>query len=199
MSAQTSKGTALIIDGGCEFNMSKGNLNHYLTDVAKKQLESFGWNVITTVVENGYDIQEEIDKFLKCNIVILQVPGWWMGLPWQVKKYIDTVFQTGHGTLFRNDGRTRKDSSKKYGSGGYMTGKHVMISSTWNAPEIAFTEEGQFYADLGKKNHWLTVEKAFKFIGFDVLEGMYFFDVHKNPHVEQEVEQYKQLLEKYFK
>ncbi|EAX93652.1 modulator of drug activity B, putative [Trichomonas vaginalis G3] len=72
MSAQTSKGTALIIDGGCEFNMSKGNLNHYLTDVAKKQLESFGWNVITTVVENGYDIQEEIDKFLKCNIVILQ-------------------------------------------------------------------------------------------------------------------------------
>ncbi|EAY15747.1 Flavodoxin-like fold family protein [Trichomonas vaginalis G3] len=199
MSSQASKGTVLIIDGGCEFEMSKGNLNHYLAEVAKNQLESFGWNVITTAVDKGYDIKEEVDKIVKCDVAILQVPGWWMGLPWKVKQYIDTVFQSGRGVLFNSDGRTRKDPSKKYGTGGCLSGKRFMVSSTWNAPEIAFTEEGQFYADLGKKKHWATVEKAFRFIGFDVLEGMYFFDVHKDPHVEQEVEQYKQLLEKYFK
>lgn len=144
----SAKGTVLIIDGGCAFNMSKGELNHYLTNVAKEHLESLGYNVITTRVEQGYEIQDEIQKFLKVDYVILQTPGWWMGVPWQVKKYIYEVFQIAKRTFFSGDGRTRKDASKKYGTGGLLTGKKVMITSTWNAPEIAFVEEGQFYADL---------------------------------------------------
>ncbi|VFS38584.1 modulator of drug activity B [Escherichia coli] len=56
-----------------------------------------------------------------------------MGAPWTVKKYIDDVFTEGHGTLYASDGRTRKDPSKKYGSGGLVQGKKYMLSLTWNA------------------------------------------------------------------
>ena len=60
-----------------------------------------------------------------------------MGAPWTVKKYIDDVFTEGHGTLYASDGRTRKDPSKKYGSGGLLTGCICRSikqtnSSVWN-------------------------------------------------------------------
>ena len=48
-----------------------------------------------------------------------------MGAPWTVKKYIDDVFTEGHGTLYASDGRTRKDPSKKYGSGGLVQAKNI--------------------------------------------------------------------------
>lgn len=47
-----------------------------------------------------------------------------------MKKYIDDVFTEGHGTLYASDGRTRKDPSKKYGSGGLVQGKKYMLSLT---------------------------------------------------------------------
>ncbi len=52
-----------------------------------------------------------------------------MGAPWTVKKYIDDVFTEGHGTLYASDGRTRKDPSKKYGSGGLVQGKKIYAFS----------------------------------------------------------------------
>ena len=53
------------------------------------------------------------------------MPGWWMGAPWTVKKYMDDVFTEGHGSLYASDGRTRSDASKKYGSGGLVQGSDI--------------------------------------------------------------------------
>lgn len=69
--------------------------------------------------------KEEVQNFLWADVVIWQMPGWWMGAPWTVKKYMDDVFTEGHGSLYASDGRTRSDASKKYGSGGLVQGKNI--------------------------------------------------------------------------
>lgn len=69
-----------------------------------------------------------MQNFVWADVVIWQMPGWWMGAPWTVKKYIDDVFTEGHGTLYASDGRTRSDASKKYGSGGLIQGTKYMLS-----------------------------------------------------------------------
>ncbi len=51
--------------------------------------------------------------------------GWWMMMPWMVKKYMDDVYTLGHGHLYANDGRTRQNPSKQYGTGGLLNGKSI--------------------------------------------------------------------------
>lgn len=60
---------------------------------------------------------------------------YWMSVPYIFKKYIDEVYTAGLGeVLCKDDGRTRSDLSKKYGSGGRKLRKKYMLSTTWNAP-----------------------------------------------------------------
>ena len=66
-----------------------------------------GFEVRTTEIDAGYDVQQEVEKILWADALIYQMPGWWMGAPWTVKKYLDEVFTAGHGSLYANDGRTR--------------------------------------------------------------------------------------------
>ncbi|WP_171973670.1 NAD(P)H-dependent oxidoreductase, partial [Wohlfahrtiimonas larvae] len=113
----------LIINGAKTFAHSNGQLNNALTELAKAHLEAKGFNIQITVADQEYDPKEEVQKYLWADVVIYQMPGWWMGEPWTVKKYIDDVFTEGHGTLYASDGRTRSDPNKKYGSGGLIHGK----------------------------------------------------------------------------
>lgn len=46
--------------------------------------------------------------------------GWWMELPWIVS-ILTKFYTSGHGVLYANDGRSRNDSNKKYGLGGFIT------------------------------------------------------------------------------
>ncbi|TBL27362.1 NADPH quinone reductase MdaB, partial [Klebsiella oxytoca] len=68
----------------------------------------------------------EIEKFIWADTIIYQMPGWCMMMPWKVKKYMDEVYTYGHGKLYENDGRTRHDPRKHYGSGGLLQGKQYM-------------------------------------------------------------------------
>ncbi|STR64661.1 Modulator of drug activity B [Klebsiella michiganensis] len=105
----------LIINGAKKFAHSNGQLNDTLTEVADGYLRDAGHDVKVVRAESDYDIKEEVQNFLWADVVIWQMPGWWMGAPWTVKKYIDDVFTEGHGALYASDGRTRSDASKKYG------------------------------------------------------------------------------------
>lgn len=106
----------LIINGAKKFAHSNGQLNDTLTEVADGTLRDLGHDVRIVRADSDYDVKAEVQNFLWADVVIWQMPGWWMGAPWTVKKYIDDVFTEGHGTLYASDGRTRKDPSKKYGS-----------------------------------------------------------------------------------
>ena len=68
----------LLLDGGKDFGHSHGELNHTLHKKAKEVLAALGHNVQETVIDAGYDVEAEIEKFLWMDAVIWQMPGWWM-------------------------------------------------------------------------------------------------------------------------
>ncbi|WP_113626462.1 NAD(P)H-dependent oxidoreductase [Pectobacterium peruviense] len=188
----------LLIDAGKSFAHSKGELNHTLTDVAASFLRDKGHNVRVTAVDNGYDIEQEIQNYLWADTIIYQMPGWWMDIPWILKKYIDDVFTAGHGSLYASDGRSRSDASKKYGSGGLLQGRKYMLSLTWNAPLEAFDDPEQFFHGVGVDGVYLPFHKANQFIGLSPLPTFICNDVIKAPDVPAYLANYRKHLDELF-
>ena len=124
----------LLLDGGKAFGHSAGRLNHTLHQTARSALQAQGHHTRETVIDEGYDLPQEVDKFLWMDAVIWQMPGWWMGPPWTVKKYMDEVFTAGAGMLFANDGRSSASPTEGYGTGGLLAGRQHMLSLTWRSP-----------------------------------------------------------------
>ncbi|MCU1789913.1 flavodoxin family protein [Pectobacterium polaris] len=184
----------LLINAGKSFAHSKGELNHTLTDVAASFLRDKGHDVRVTAVDNGYDIEQEIQNYLWADTIIYQMPGWWMDTPWILKKYIDEVFTAGHGSLYASDGRSRSDASKKYGSGGLLQGRKYMLSLTWNAPLEAFNDPEQFFHGVGVDGVYLPFHKANQFIGLSPLPTFICNDVMKEPDVPTYLANYRQHL-----
>ncbi|MDX5629516.1 MULTISPECIES: NAD(P)H-dependent oxidoreductase [unclassified Brenneria] len=188
----------LIIHAGKAFGHSTGKLNKTLTEAAITELQGQGRDVRVTWVDQGYDIEQEIQNYLWADAVIYQMPGWWMDVPWILKKYVDEVFTTGHGLLYASDGRTRADSSKKYGSDGLLQGKKYMLSVTWNAPLEAFTDPQQFFHGVGVDGVYLPFHKANQFIGLSPLPTFICNDVIKSPDVENNIARYRRHLANVF-
>lgn len=188
----------LIIDAGKAFAHSKGELNHTLTNVAASFLRDAAHQVDVTVVDDGYVVADEIEKYLAADTLIYQMPGWWMGEPWTLKKYIDEVFTEGHGKLYASDGRTRSDAAKKYGSGGLLQGKNYMLSLTWNAPLQAFTDPEQFFEGVGVDGLYLHFHKANQFLGMDGLPTFICNDVIKQPDIAGDIARYRTHLSEIF-
>ncbi len=185
----------LIINGAKSFAHSHGELNDTLTNLAKEHLESKGFTIQVTRADSEYNVQDEIQKYLWADLIIYQMPGWWMGEPWTVKKYIDDVFTEGHGSLYASDGRSRSDDSKKYGSGGLIHGKKYMLSLTWNAPAEAFTDPNQFFHGTGVDNVYMHFHKANQFLGMESVPTFILHDVIKNPDIENNLKEYKDHLD----
>ena len=188
----------LLLNGGKQFAHSDGRYNATLHDTAAAVLDRAGIDVKVTHIDAGYDVAEEVQKFLWADVIIYQMPGWWMGAPWTVKKYIDDIFTEGHGTLYASDGRSRADASKKYGSGGLIHDKKYMLSLTWNAPMEAFTEQDQFFHGVGVDGVYLPFHKANQFLGMQSLKTFIVNDVIKAPEVEAYMAQYREHLTQVF-
>ncbi|EPX72714.1 FAD binding oxidoreductase [Schizosaccharomyces octosporus yFS286] len=186
----------LLVNGAHPFGHSQGKLNETLQNVAKETLTDLGHTVHETVVTNGYVIEEEIEKIVSSDVVIYQFPGWWMGLPWPLKKYIDEVFTIGYGKLFASDGRSHTNPTKNYGKGGLLHGKSYMLSTTWNAPCEAFNEFGNFFDGRGIDNVLFPVHKAHEFLAMTALPSFMANDVLKNPQVDTDISAYKLHLQK---
>ncbi len=184
----------LIINAAKQFGHSNGELNQTLCDVAYETLLSKGHSVQVTEVDQGYDIEAEVNKLLWADTVIYQMPAWWMGAPWILKKYIDEVFTAGHGRLYANDGRSRSDASKKYGSGGLVQGKTYLLSVTWNAPMSAFDAPDDFFAGAGVDGVYLPFHKANQFLGVTALPTFICNDVIKQPDIAGDIARYRQHL-----
>ena len=112
---------------------------------------------------------------------------------------MDEVFTAGYGTLFKDDGRTRSDLSKKYGSGGLLQGKKYMLSLTWNAPLEAFTDPQQFFDGKGVDTVYYHFHKANAFLGLTPLPTFMCNDVVKAPNIERDVARYLAHLKKAIK
>lgn len=164
-------------------NWSDGLLNDAFHQKAKDFFLSEGFEVLGTKVEDGYEADEEVEKHLEADIIILQTPINWFGAPWIYKKYVDEVFNSGlfSEKFLSGDGRTREDLSKQYGTGGKMQGKKFMVCATWNAPKASFDNpdqklfEGRSTADV-----LIQITSNYRFCGVDIVEDYNCFDIFKD-------------------
>ncbi|MWV62730.1 NADPH quinone reductase MdaB [Helicobacter saguini] len=189
--------TALLLNGGKKFAESTGRLSDTLQNVAKEYLESKGFQVLETHIDKGYNEQDEVQKWLDSNLIVWQMPAWWMGEPYIVKEYIDKVFMAGFGKIFKSDGRHADNPNVNYGKGGLLQGKKALFSVTWNAPLNAFVDKNEFFEGVGVEGVYLHFRKIHEFIGMSVLPIFMCNDVMKNPQIEQYIANYKAHLEKY--
>ena len=188
----------LIINAHQKYEgFSDGKLNQTFMETAKETLEAKGCEVKITYIEKGYDVTEEIAKHEWADLVITQSPVYWFNTPWIYKKYIDEVFTTAlvQGKILVDDGRTRSDASKQYGTGGLSRGKKFLLSTTWNAPKEAFNDKNQnLFQGLSVDESLINIPSVYKFCGYEILDGFASHDVMKNPQVEKDSEKYKEYL-----
>lgn len=177
-----------IINTHEEYEFSKGKLNKSLIDRLKNILPEEEFAFKTTTMKDDYDIEEEISKHLWADIVFVQIPVNWMATPWSFKKYQDYVYSFGMDGRFCNgDGRSSKDASKQYGTGGTLQGKKYMLSLTFNAPKEAFNNKDQwFFEGKSVDDLFLPTHLNFKFFGMESLPTFAAFDVMKNPNIEND-------------
>ncbi|MBK1880113.1 NAD(P)H-dependent oxidoreductase [Pelagicoccus mobilis] len=186
----------LIINGHEPYPFSEGKLNSSLVEKAQAIAKEKGYEVRTTIVSNGYDADEEVDKHQWADVVLLQYPANWMMVPWSFKKYMDLVYTQGmDGRLCGGDGRTRKDPSIQYGQGGTLDGKKYLLSITFNAPKEAFDDSEQFlFQGKGVDDLMLPVHMNFRFFNMSPLETFVCYDVMKNPDVENDFKRFESHL-----
>lgn len=181
-----------IINGGQTFAHSGGLFNTTLTTWTKETLEELGHEIRVTSINDPYIAVEEAENFKWADIIVYHTPIWWFQLPYKLKQYIDEVFTAGHNNgIYANDGRSRKNPDINYGTGGLMHGKQYMVTSSWNAPQTAFTLAGEFFDEHTEDEGVLFgFHKMNQFTGLTKIEGFNFHDLEKNC-TEERLEAYR--------
>ena len=156
----------LIICGAEKTGNAEGRFNRSLVDAAQ-QLLSASFQVEMTFVENGYDILAEQEKFKRADVVIYQFPVFWFSCPSSLKKYIDEVFE--RGVFF--------ERKVPYGTGGLLSGKKYLLSTTWNAPESAFNDMTTFYQGRSLDEALVAMHQTNRYVGMAPLPGYGVYNV----------------------
>ena len=180
--------TVLLILGKETNGFAKGAYNQGLFDAAIDTLAG-NYEVLTTVVDDGYDVAEEIAKFKKADAVIYQYPVYWFMMPSALKRYMDEVYAYGEFFAF-TDG--------PYGSGGLMKGTTFMLSTTWNAPSDAFDDPAGFFEGRSVEDVLLPMRKDQAYCGLEELPHFSCHDIIKNPDFEADRDRYIRHLTRVF-
>ncbi|WP_291910537.1 NAD(P)H-dependent oxidoreductase [Chitinophaga sp. CB10] len=191
----------LIINGGQSFGHSGGQFNQTVTGVSEAFFSSQpGYEVKTTHVAEAYDPEEEVAKFVWADIIIYHTPIWWFQLPHGFKQYLDVVFTAGHAKgIYNSDGRSSANPAINYGTGGTLHGRKYMVTSSWNAPDTAFTLPGEFFQQKSVDEGVLFgFHRMNAFTGMTPLKSFHFHDVEKNADVARDMARYRQHLEQVF-
>jgi NAD(P)H dehydrogenase (quinone) len=78
------------------------------------------------------DVEAEIQKIKRADLVIFQYPIWWYGMPAILKGWVDRVFT--YGGVYT--------SQERYDQGRFR-GKHALLSVTAGAPEATYEPDGR--------------------------------------------------------
>ncbi len=176
--------------------VATGELTQHLISCANDFFIENGFEVKHTHIEKGYDIEEEAQKIAWADFVLYQYPVFWMSVPWISKKYFDEVLT--QGLHFTNDGRSRGDSSKTYGSGGLHKGKY-MLSMTYNCPSSEFDNPDGYFEGLSLDQANFSVHKIFQFCGLKPLKSYSMHDIFKGDlNLEEETKRFLETLKNNF-
>ncbi|OJU42936.1 MAG: NADPH quinone reductase MdaB [Bacteroidales bacterium 45-6] len=192
-----------IINGGQKFAHSGGEFNKTVTSWTKEFLDKNGFEYRVTDINDEFVPEKEVENFKWADVIIYHTPIWWFQVPYRLKQYIDEVFNAGYNNgMYASDGRSRKNPAINYGKGGLMHGTKYMLTTSWNAPDTAFTLEGEFFNQTSVDDgvmygfHRMNV-----FTGMENIPGFHFHDMEKAATSER-IEAYHQLylkhLEKQF-
>jgi modulator of drug activity B len=184
----------LIINGGAPHAFANGALNAMLSDVAGAVMLDAGVSFESVKAFEPFEPDIEVQRYLRADLIVYQMPAWWMGTPWPMKRYIDEVFTAGYGHLYAHDGRTPDDLTKRYGSGGLLAGRRYLISATWNAPESSFSDPMGLFAGQGVEALYFPFHKANQMLGLEPFPTFVVADVIKNPQITRDVERYRAYL-----
>jgi NAD(P)H dehydrogenase (quinone) len=104
----------------------------------------------------AHEIEAEIRKLEACDLLILQFPLWWFGLPAMLKGWIDRVLAMGrtygYGAIYET---------------GKFKGRRALLSLTAGGPEEAY-RKGGFNGDIAGILRPIQ-RGVLQFLGFDVL------------------------------
>ncbi|MDJ0841742.1 MAG: NAD(P)H-dependent oxidoreductase [Acidobacteriota bacterium] len=189
-----------IINAHQPYPFAEGQLNRTLIDRATEHLAAKGYEIQYTGMTDDYDVDREIEKHMWADVIIVQTPVNWMGVPWSFKKYMDEIYTAGmDGRFCAGDGRSREDTSKQYGTGGTLTGTKYMLSLTFNAPKQAFNDPDQvFFAGGSVDDLFQPMHLNFKFFDMSPLPTFVCHDVMKNPDVENDFIRFEAHLNEIF-
>jgi len=191
----------LIINAGQSFAHSSGRFNKTVTENTIAFFEKFdSVEIKVTHIADGYDHDEEVQKFVWADYIIYHTPMWWFQVPNAFKKYIDEVFTAGHRTcIYHSDGRRSENPDINYGTGGMLQGRKYMVTSSWNAPKTAFTLPGEFFNQTSVDDGPLFgFHRMNAFASLEKLESFHFHDVEKNADILRDMEAYQKHLDKVF-
>ena len=190
---------ALIINAHQEYPFAKGELNGAIAKRIGEHFQRLGYEIKTTTMKDDWDADEEVDKHTWADVVVLQTPTNWMGLPWSFKKYMDEVYTAGmFGKMSQNDGRTSEAPKKNYGAGGLLQNTKYMLSLTFNAPEESFNDPEDFFEGKSVDDLFFPQHMNFKFFGMQQLPTFACFDVMKNADIENDFNRLEAHLSKLF-
>ncbi len=190
----------LIINAHHQYPFSKGELNRSLVLLAQRLLEAKEHTVRIVDIDSEWNVEEELKNHQWADIILLQSPINWMGVPWTFKKYMDEVYTAGmDGTLCNGDGRTSEQPRSNYGAGGTLVGKKYMVSLTFNAPMEAFDDSNE-YLFQGKSVDDLIfpIHMNFRFFAMEAMETFASFDVMKNAAIESDFKRFEDHIHKHF-
>lgn len=181
-----------IVNGGQHFGHSGGTFNKTVAEWTAGFFNNKGMEIRITNINDRFDPKTEVENFKWADIIIWHTPIWWFQVPNRLKLYMDEVFTAGYQNgIYQSDGRSHKNPAVNYGTGGLMHGKKYMVTTTWNAPDTAFTLPGEFFDQTSVDEGVLFgFHKAMKFAAMERIDGFHFHDLEKNATAER-VENYR--------
>ncbi|SEM49836.1 modulator of drug activity B [bacterium A37T11] len=182
-----------VINGGQHFAHSLGRFNKTLLELDQSFfVANNGFELRITDINDPYELNKEVDNYVWADVIIYHTPIWWFSLPYKLKEYIDKVFTAGHRKgMFRSDGRKSENPDVNYGTGGTMQGRKYMVTTTWNAPETAFTLPGEFFNQTSVDDGVLFgFHRMNAFLSLQCIQGIHFHDLEKNV-TQERIDRYK--------
>ncbi len=186
----------LIINGHQPYDFAKGELNAAFVAAAAAYFGERGDAVRQTVVADGYNVDEEVANHQWADVVLMQFPVNWMGVPWSFKKYMDEVYTAGmDGRLCEGDGRSAAEPKRNYGTGGVLANTRYMLSVTFNAPKEAFDDPAEpFFSGMSVDDLLAPVHLNMKFFAATPLPTFSAHDVMKAPDIDSDFTRFQRHL-----